>query len=89
VSPATVLALLAGLFHSGLYLVIRGSVGLRFPFIVIAAVLGSFAGQQIAVRVGDPLSIGDFGVLWASAIAWLGILIIVAASMLSPSRQSP
>src|SRR5205814_10337741 len=89
VSPAAVLAPLVGVFHAGLYLAIRGSVGLRFPFVVIAAVLGSFAGQAIAARVGDPWSIGDLGLLWTSAFAWLGIVVIAAASLLSPTRESP
>ncbi len=87
VGPVAVLALLVGLFHSGLYLAIRGSAGLRFPFVLIAAVLGSFAGQQVGARLGDPLPIGDFGLLWASSVAWLGIGLIVAASLLSPPRE--
>ncbi len=87
VAPAVLLAVIVGLFHSGLYLTIRGSAGLRFPFIVTAAVLGAFAGQQVGSRLGDPLAIGDFGVVWASLLAWLGIVLIVAASMLSPARD--
>jgi hypothetical protein len=88
VGPVAVLALLVGLFHSGLYLVIRGSAGLRFPFVLVAAVLGSFAGQQVGARLGDPLAIGDFGVVWSSVVAWLGIGLIVAASFLSPPREA-
>jgi hypothetical protein len=88
VGPVAVLALLVGLFHSGLYLVIRGSAGLRFPFVLVAAVLGSFAGQQVGARLGDPLAIGDFGVVWSSVVAWLGICLIVAASFLSPPREA-
>jgi hypothetical protein len=37
--------------------------------------------------MGDPLPIGDFGLAWASLISWLGILLIVAASALAPSRD--
>jgi uncharacterized membrane protein len=85
--PAPVLALVVGLFHTGLYLLIRGSAGVRLPFILLAAVLGAYGGQAVGGRVGDPLLIGDFGLLWASALAWLGIGIIVAASMLAPSRD--
>ena len=85
IGPAPVLALVVGLFHTGVYLMLKGAGGLRLPFIALAAVLGAFAGQQLGARLGDPFMIGDFGLAWSSALAWLGILLIVAASMLSPS----
>src|SRR5688500_15542388 len=87
VGPAPVLATLIGLFHTGVYLIARGSAGLRLPFVALAAILGAFAGQQLGARLGDPLMIGDFGLVWASIVAWLGIVLIVAASLLSPSRD--
>jgi hypothetical protein len=86
IGPAPVMALVVGLFHTGLYLLIRGAAGVRLPFLFVAAVLGSYAGQAVGGRIGDPLLIGDFGLVWASALAWMGIGIIVAASMLAPSR---
>jgi hypothetical protein len=86
IGPAPVLAVLVGLFHTGGYLVIRGSIGLRLPFVAIAAILGAFAGQQLGARLGDPLMIGDFGLAWSSVVAWIGIVLIVAASVLSPAR---
>jgi hypothetical protein len=86
IGPQPVLSLVVGIFHAGLYLLIRGSVGVRLPFVLAAAVLGAFGGQAVGARVGDPLMVGDFGLAWASALAWLGIGIIVAASMLAPSR---
>ncbi|HYI23190.1 MAG TPA: hypothetical protein VEX62_11185 [Candidatus Limnocylindrales bacterium] len=87
VEPAPVLAILVGLFNTGLYLLIRGSAGLRLPFVAVAAVLGAYAGQALGLRLGDPLLIGDFGLVWASVLSWVGIILIVAASMLSPSRD--
>jgi hypothetical protein len=86
IGPAPVLALLVGLFHTGVYLTVRGAAGFRLPFVAVAAVLGAFAGQQLGARLGDPLMIGDFGLVWSSAVAWLGIVLIVAASILSPSK---
>ena len=86
IGPAPVLSILVGLFHAGLYLLLRGSAGLRLPFIAVAAVLGAFAGQALSARLGDPFAIGDFGLVWASVLAWVGIVLIVAASILSTAR---
>jgi biotin transporter BioY len=87
IGPAPVLSVLVGIFHTGLYLFLRGSAGYRLPFVAVAAVLGAFAGQALAVRLGDPLPIGDFGVIWSSLLAWLGIVLIVAASIVSSPRS--
>lgn len=87
IGPAPVLALVVGLFHTGLYLLIRGSIGVHLPFVLLAAILGAFGGQALGSRIGDPLLVGDFGVLWASLLAWLGIVVIVAAGVLAPSRD--
>ncbi len=86
IGPAPLLAVLVGLFHTGVYLMIRGSAGLRLPLVGMAAILGAFGGQALGARLGDPLAIGDFGLLWASLLAWLGIALIVAAGMLAETR---
>ena len=87
IGPAPILATLVGAFHTGIYLVLRGSAGLHLPFVAIAAILGAFAGQQLGARLGDPLAIGDFGLVWSSVVSWVGIVLMVAASLLSPSRS--
>ena len=86
IGPAPILAVLVGLFHTGLYLLVRGSAGLRLPFVAVAAILGAYGGQALGARLGDPLPIGDFGLVWASVLAWLGILLIVAANVISSSQ---
>lgn len=88
IGPASVLALLLGLFQTGLYLFIRGSAGLRLPLVAIASVLGAFAGQALALRLGDPIPIGDFGLVWSSLLSWLGIVLILAATMLAPAKRT-
>jgi hypothetical protein len=55
--------------------------------VAIAAILGAYAGQALGARLGDPLLIGDFGLVWSTVLAWVGIGLIVAASVLSPSRN--
>ena len=87
IGPAPVLAILVGLFHTGIYLVIRGRIGIQVIFVALAAILGAFAGQALGVRLGDPLAIGDFGLIWSSVMAWVGIVIAVGASMVAlPNR---
>jgi hypothetical protein len=86
VSPTAVLAVLVGLFHTGVYLLLRGAAGLRLAFVGLAAILGAYAGQALGARLGDPLAIGDFGLLYASLLAWLGIVIIAAASYVATAR---
>lgn len=86
IGTAPVLAVLVGLFHTALYVLLRGSVGGRLPFVALAAILGAYAGQAVGVRLGDPLRIGDFGLLASSIVAWIGILVVAAAGVLGTSR---
>jgi len=87
-SPAPVLALLVGVFHTALYVLIRGSAGGRLPLLFVAAVLGSWAGDAIGARMGlDLLRIGDFRVFTASAVAWIGIGAVAIIALLGPERR--
>ncbi len=79
------LALIVGVFHTSLYVLIRGSGG-RLPLVLVAAILGAYAGQALGSRLGDPLRIGDFGLVYSSLLAWAGILVIAIVSVLGPSR---
>jgi hypothetical protein len=81
-----VLALIVGVFDTGLYLFIRGRGGVRAPLVALAAILGAFAGQALALRLGDPIQIGDFGLVWSALLSWLGIALVVAATVLAPAR---
>ena len=78
------LALIVGVFHTALYVLIRGSARGRLFVLLPAAVLGAYAGQALGSRLGDPLVIGDFGLLWASVLAWVGIAVVAIASTLAP-----
>jgi hypothetical protein len=82
IGPAPVLAVLVGTFNAFVYVLVRGSAGARFPFVIAAAIVGAYAGNAIGQRIGDPLRMGDFALLWASAVAWVGILLVVVASTL-------
>ena len=85
--PGPVLAVLVGLFHTSLYVLIRGTAGGRLPLLLLAACLGAWAGDALGARLGwDLLRIGDFRTLPASLVAWLGIATITIVSLLGTSR---
>ena len=86
--PALILAVLVGVFHASLFVLIRGTAAGRLPVIVGAAILGAWAGDALADRLGfDVLMIGDFHLLAASLIAWVGIGVSSAVAILGPSMR--
>jgi hypothetical protein len=88
IGPALPLALLVGLANTGLYVLIRGDAGGRLPLIYVAASLGAWAGAAIAGRLGVPvLAIGDFSLLAASIMAWVGIGIVAILATLGPQSR--
>ena len=67
IGPALILGVLVGTFHASLYVLIRGNAGGRLAIIVVASILGAWAGDALADRLGfDILMIGDFHLLAAS-----------------------
>lgn len=90
IGPSIVLAALLGLFHTALYVLLRGSAGGRLPLVLLAAILGAWAGDAIGGRLEiDPVLIGDFHVIAASVVAWMGIGAVVLLANLGPSRSRP
>ncbi len=89
IGTAPVLSLIVGVFHTALYVLIRGTIRVRLPLVLIAAVLGAYAGQALGSRIGDPLRVGDFGLVFASLVAWAGILVVALTSLLGPPRRPP
>ncbi len=87
--PAFVLSLVVGAFHTSVYIFVRGNLGWHIPAVLAAAILGALAGQAIGARVGDVLHIGDYSLLWASALAWLGIGIAIVTSGLAARKPAP
>jgi hypothetical protein len=89
IGPAPVLALLVGIFHTALFVLIRGSAGGQLPLLVVAAFLGAWAGDAIGARLGlNLLQIGDFHLVAASIMAWVGIGVVTLIAVLGPSRRS-
>ena len=85
---APVLALVLGAFHTALYVLIRGTIDRRLPLTFGAAVLGAWAGDAIGGRLGlDPFVLGEFRLLSASLLAWLGIAVVAVVATLGPQRD--
>jgi hypothetical protein len=90
IGPALVLSVIVGLFHVSAYVFIRGRAGARLPLLLIAAILGAWAGDTAAVRMAiDPLRIGEYHLLTASFVAWLGIGLVAVLAGLVPERPAP
>ena len=86
--PSLVLSVLVGIFHAALSVVIRGSAGGRLPLIVVAAILGAWAGDTLMDRLRiDVLTIGDYHLIGASVLAWVGIAIVSAVAVLGPASE--
>jgi hypothetical protein len=89
IGPAPVLAVLVGIFHTALFVFIRGSAGGQLPLLLGAAILGAWAGDALGSRLGvDLLRVGDFRLLAASATAWVGIGIVAIVAILGPARRA-
>ena len=85
IDPSLILAILVGVFHASLYVLLRGSGGGRLAIVVVAAILGAWAGDALGDRLGfDLLTIGDFHLIAASIVAWIGIAISSAMAVLGP-----
>ncbi len=88
VEPALILAILVGIFHASLFMFIRSSAGGRLPIIIVASILGAWAGDALGGRLGISFwSIGDFHLISASIGAWVGIGVSSAVAFLGPSRR--
>lgn len=88
IGPAIILAVLVGVFNAALYILIRGNAGGRLPIVLLAAILGSWAGDALAGRLGfEVLTIGDFHLLAATIVAWVGIGVSSAVAILGPSMR--
>jgi hypothetical protein len=89
IEPSLVLSVLVGIFNAALYVLIRGTAGGRLPAIVVAAILGAWAGDAIISRLGlDILTVGDYHLLGASLLAWAGIALVSVVATLGITRPT-
>jgi hypothetical protein len=86
--PSLVLSVLVGVFHAALSVFLRGSGGGRLPLIVLASILGAWTGDAIFARLGISIvRIGDYNLVGASVIAWVGIAIVSVVAVLGPTAR--
>jgi hypothetical protein len=87
IGPAPILALLVGLFSVSLFVLIRGTAGGQLPLLFVAASLGAWAGDALGSRLGiDVLRLGDFRLLSAAVMAWVGMAIVSIVAVMGPQR---
>jgi hypothetical protein len=88
IGPAPILALLIGIFNTSLYVLIRGSAGGQLPLLLIAAFLGAWAGDALGDRLGlDLLVLGDFRIVAAAIVSWIGIAFVSVLAILGPTKR--
>jgi hypothetical protein len=85
IGPELLLSLLLGLVHTSIYVLVRGDGGTRLPLMYLAASLGAWAGAAIGGRLGlTVLAIGDYALIPASVMAWVGIAVVAILATLGP-----
>lgn len=87
IGPALVLALVIATFHTALYVFIRNRAERHVLVAWPAAIVAALGGSALGGRVGDPVRVGDFSVLWASGAAWLAIIVVSLISVLGTPRR--
>ena len=88
IEPSLILSVLVGTFHAALSVLIRGTAGGRLPLLVAAAILGAWTGDAIFARLGVSIvRIGDYNLVGASVMAWVGIVVVSVVAVLGPTRE--
>lgn len=87
--PAFVLSLFVGAFHTCIYVFVRGNLGWHIPGVLVGGIVGALLGQALGARVGDLLHLGDYSLLWASALAWVGMGMAIVVSALVDRDEEP
>ena len=89
VAPALMLSVLLGVLHTCVYVLVRGRLRFHVLLVLPTAIVGAWAGQALGERLGDPLRLGDYCLIWASAFSWVGIVVVSVAATLGNRTPSP
>jgi hypothetical protein len=89
ISPAVLLAVLVGVFDTGLYVLVRGKTLAPMPFVLVAAILGAWAGDAVGGLAGfGLLQVGDFHLPAAAIGTVVGIALVEVLSVLAAPRPA-
>lgn len=89
IGPSVVLSVLVGILCTALYVLVRGTAGGQLVLVAVAAALGAWAGDAIAARLGaDVLMMGDYHLVGAFVVAWIGIGFVALVGILGPARRT-
>jgi hypothetical protein len=89
-TPWMVMSALVALGNLFGFVLVRGRWGSLVPFLLLASLLGTMAGNAIGGRTGlELLWIGDFALVAASAGAQLAMLAVVLLSAMGPQPSLP
>lgn len=89
-TPWLVLSVLVALANLFAFLLVRGRWGPLVPFLALAGLIGTMAGNAIGDRTGlELIRIGDFALLAASVGAQLGMLAVVLLAAMGPQPSLP
>ncbi len=89
-TPWLVMSVLVALGNLFGFVLVRGRWGSLVPFLLIASLLGTMAGNAIGDRTGlELLRIGDFALVAASIGAQLAMLAVVLLSAMGPQPSLP
>lgn len=83
--PWIVLAAFVAAINLFAFIAIRGRWGRLVPFLAVASLVGTVAGNAVGSRTGlELLRVGDFHVVAASVLAQLAMLAVTLLSAIGP-----
>lgn len=89
-TPWLLLSVLVALGNLCFFILIRGRWGALSPFLGVASLVGTIAGNAVGDRTGLALlRVGDFAVVAASIGAQLAMLAVVLLSAMGPQPNVP
>lgn len=83
--PWIVLAAFVAAINLLAFIAVRGRWGRLVPFLAVASLIGTVAGNAVGSRTGlELVRIGDFHVVAASVLAQLAMLAVTLLSVIGP-----
>jgi hypothetical protein len=89
-TPWMVLTVFVAAINLTIFIALRGRWDRQVPFLALASLVGTVAGNAIGTRTGlELVRIGDFSLLAACLLAQVAMLATDLLAQLGPSRPPP